>query len=49
LSSKTCTFEHLVSLGEQVIEMLQSKTEQPGYVLADVEQEALIWGKAQIG
>ena len=48
LSSKDCSFEHLVSLGEQVIEMLQSKTDQPNYVLADVEQEALIWGKAQI-
>lgn len=48
LSSKDCSFEHLVSVGEQVIEMLQSKTDQPNYVLADVEQEALIWGKAQI-
>ena len=48
LSSKNYSFEHLESLGEKVIEMLQSKTEQPDYVLADVEQEVLIWGKAQI-
>ena len=48
LSSKDYSFEHLESLGEKVIEMLQSKTEQPDYVLADVEQEVLIWGKAQI-
>ena len=48
LSSKSFSFEHLVAVGEKAIEMLQSKTEQPDYVLADVEQEVLIWGKAQI-